>query len=207
MKFLKTIPYLMVLILGITFTSCKNDKKENVEATEMDQKADDEAAMEAQRQAEMKETAKTNSIASKAMASNDLDTLVTALKAAGLDGMMMDAGEYTVFAPTDNGFSKLKKGQLDELLKPENKEMLTGVLQYHVVQGKVTTSDLAKGIEENGGKYKFKTVNGEELTAMMDGNQIVIKDGTNYKAHILQGNIEASNGIVHKIDKVLMIKG
>ncbi len=197
----------MVLILAITFTSCKNDKKENVEATEIDQKADDEAAMEAQRQAEIKETAKANSIASKAMASNDLDTLVTALKAAGLDAMMMDAGEYTVFAPTDNGFSKLKKGQLDELLKPENKEMLTGVLQYHVVQGKVTTSDLAKGIESNDGKYKFKTVNGEELTAMMDGNQIVIKDGTNYKAHILQGNIEASNGIVHKIDKVLMTKG
>lgn len=197
----------MVLILGITFTSCKNDKKENVDATEMDQKADDEAAMEAQRQIEMKEKAKSNSITSKAMASNDLDTLVTALKAVGLDNMMMDEGEYTVFAPTDNGFSKLKKGQLDELLKPENKEMLTGVLQYHVVQGKVTTADLAKGIKENGGKYKFKTVNGEELTAMMDGNQIVIKDGTNYKAHILQGNIEASNGIVHKIDKVLMTKG
>lgn len=196
----------MVLILGITFTSCKNDKKENVEATEMDQKANDEAA-EAQRQAEMKETAKANSIASKAMASSDLDTLVTALKAAGLDSMMMDEGEYTVFAPTDNGFSKLKKGQLDELLKPENKEMLTGVLQYHVVAGRVTAEDLAKGIVENSGKYKFKTVNGEELTAMMDGDQIVIKDGTNYEAHILQGNIEASNGIVHKIDKVLMVKG
>lgn len=206
MKFLKTIPYVMVLIVGITFTSCKSDKKENVETTEMDQKADDEAA-EAQRQAEIKETAKANSIASKAMASNDLDTLVTALKAASLDSMMTDAGEYTVFAPTDNGFSKLKKGQLDELLKPENKEMLTGVLQYHVVQGKVTTADLAKGIQDNGGKYTFKTINGEELTAMMDGDQIVIKDGTNFKAHILQGNIEASNGIVHKIDKVLMTKG
>ncbi len=166
--------YLLVLILGITFTSCKNDKKENVEATEMDQKANDEAA-EAHRQAEMKETAKANSIASKAMASSDLDTLVIALKAAGLDSMMMDEGEYTVFAPTNNGFSKLKKGQLDELLKPENKEMLTGVLQYHVVAGRVTAEDLAKGIQENGGKYKFKTVNGEELTAMMDGDQIVIK--------------------------------
>jgi len=196
----------MVLIIGITFTSCKSDKKENVETTEMDQKADDEAA-EAQHQAEMKETARSNSIASKAMASNDLDTLVTALKAAGLDSMMTDEGEYTVFAPTDNGFSKLKKGQLDELLKPENKEMLTGVLQYHVVQGKVTTADLSKGIQDNGGKYTFKTINGEELTAMMDGDQIVIKDGTNFKAHILQGNIEASNGIVHKIDKVLMTKG
>ncbi|HEA30784.1 MAG TPA: fasciclin domain-containing protein [Leeuwenhoekiella sp.] len=207
MKFLRTAPYLMILILGITFTSCKNDKKENTDATEMDQKAEDEAAMEAQRQEEMKETARSNSIASKAMASNDLDTLVTALKAAGLDSMMMDEGEYTVFAPTDNGFSKLKKGQLDELLNPENKEMLTGVLQYHVVQGKVTAEDLAKGIKENGGKYDIETVNGETLTAMMDGNQIVIKDGTNFKAHILQGNIEASNGIVHKIDKVLMVKG
>ena len=207
MKSLKGIPYLILLILGVTFTSCKNDKKENTDATEMNQKAEDDAAQEAERQAAMKEEARSNSIASKAMASNDLDTLVTALKAAGLDNMMMDAGEYTVFAPTDNGFSKLKKGQLDELLKPENKEMLTGVLQYHVVQGKITAEDLAKGIQENNGKYSFKTVNGEELTAMMDGNQIVIKDGTNYKAHILQGNIEASNGIVHKIDKVLMVKG
>ncbi|MGB3775534.1 MAG: fasciclin domain-containing protein, partial [Leeuwenhoekiella sp.] len=205
MKFLKTMPYLLIMVLGITLTSCKEDKKEDVDTTEMDQQAEDNAAMEQERQAQMKKDAEANSIASKAMASNDLDTLVTALKAAGLDGMMMEEGEYTVFAPTDNGFSKLKKGLLGDLLNPEKKEMLTGVLQYHVVQGKVTTADLAKGIEENGGKYNFETVNGEELTAMMDGDQIVIKDGTNFKAHILQGNIEASNGIVHKIDKVLMV--
>jgi len=209
MKVLKTLPYLLVMLLGITLTSCKEDKKENVETTEMDQKAEEEAAaaLETQRQAELEEKAKANSIASKAMASNDLDTLVTALKAAGLDSMMMEEGEYTVFAPTDNGFSKLKKGQLDELLKPESKEMLTGILQYHVVQGKVLAKDLTDGIKENGGKYTFNTVNGEELTAMMDGDQIVIKDGTNIRAHILQGNIEASNGIVHKIDKVLLTKG
>ncbi|WP_031425837.1 fasciclin domain-containing protein [Flavimarina sp. Hel_I_48] len=209
MKILKTLPYLLVMLLGITLTSCKEDKKENVETTEMDQKAEEEAAaaLETQRQAELEEKAKANSIASKAMASSDLDTLVTALKAAGLDSMMMEEGEYTVFAPTDNGFSKLKKGQLDELLKPESKEMLTGILQYHVVQGKVLAKDLTDGIKENGGKYTFNTVNGEELTAMMDGDQIVIKDGTNIRAHILQGNIEASNGIVHKIDKVLLTKG
>ena len=198
----------LIMTLTVSFTSCKNDKKEE-NTVEMDSTASDEAAAkeaEAQK-AEMvrnEEEARKNSIAGLAMESRDLDTLVIALKAAGLDSMMLEKGEYTVFAPTNHAFSELKKKTLDGLLAPENKQMLTSTLQYHVVPGIVTSEILADSIKAGNGKFSTKTVNGEELTFMMSGDQIEIKDGTNSKAQIVQGNIKASNGIIHKVSKVLM---
>lgn len=201
--------FIFVLMIGfaISITSCKNDKKEDNKMEIENAKANEEAAAkEAEsKKAEMaKEEARRSSIAGIAMESRDLDTLVIALKAAGLDNMMMEAGEYTVFAPTNQAFSKVKKKNLDALLNPDNKEMLTKTLQYHVIPGVMTSEILADSIKAGKGKYKVKTVNGEELTFMRSGDQIEIKDGTNFKAQIVQGNIKASNGIIHKVSKVLM---
>ncbi|WP_405325457.1 fasciclin domain-containing protein [Leeuwenhoekiella sp. LLG6367-2.1] len=214
MKFNK--PFVFVLLMGfvVAFSSCEDNKKkeqiqlEEQEATAKAESDAKEAEMkEAQANEEkMKEEARTNSIAGKAMASRDLDTLVIALNAAGLSDMLLAEGDYTVFAPTDHAFSELKKGMLDDLTKPENKEMLVGVLQYHVIAGKMRSEDLGKAIDAGKGKAELTTVKGDKLTIMRDGDQIVIRDGKGKKAQIVLGNIDASNGIIHQVNKVLMSK-
>ena len=214
MKFNK--PFVFVLLMGfvVAFSSCEDNKKkeqiqlEEQEATAKAESDAKEAEMkEAQANEEkMKEEARTNSIAGKAMASRDLDTLVIALNAAGLSDMLLAEGDYTVFAPTDHAFSELKKGMLDDLTKPENKERLVGVLQYHVIAGKMGSEDLGKAIDAGKGKAELTTVKGDKLTIMRDGDQIVIRDGKGKKAQIVLGNIDASNGIIHQVNKVLMSK-
>jgi uncharacterized surface protein with fasciclin (FAS1) repeats len=178
------------------------------------EKVEQEAAMKAEKeQMEMKakeeemiNEARENSIAGKAMKNENLSTLVTALQSAELADMLSKPGNYTVFAPSNNAFAKLSKAKLDALMMPENKQMLTNVLQYHVVSGKITSDQLATAIKGANGSYKFKTVTGEELTAMMSGDQFIIKDGSGKKAQVILGNQEASNGIVHVIDAVLLAK-
>ena len=214
MKFNK--PFVFMLLMGfvVAFSSCEDNKKkeqiqlEEQEATAKAESDAKEAEMkEAQANEEkMKEEARTNSIAGKAMTSRDLDTLVIALNAAGLSDMLLAEGDYTVFAPTDHAFSELKKGMLDDLTKPENKEMLVSVLQYHVIAGKMRSENLGKAIDAGKGKAELTTVKGDKLTIMRDGDQIVIRDGKGKKAQIVLGNIDASNGIIHQVNKVLMSK-
>ena len=214
MKFNK--PFVFVLLMGfvVAFSSCEDNKKKEqiqLEEQEATAKAESEAKEAEMKEAQaneekMKEEARTNSIAGKAMASRDLDTLVIALNAAGLSDMLLAEGDYTVFAPTDHAFSELKKGMLDDLTKPENKEMLVGVLQYHVIAGKMRSEDLGKAIDAGKGKAELTTVKGDKLTIMRDGDQIVIRDGKGKKAQIVLGNIDASNGIIHQVNKVLMSK-
>ena len=209
MKIIKIIPFVLVAL--ITFTACNDDKKAEKEKMEMEKKQADETAMKdaEMKEAKMKEDkakAEANSISAKTMESTDLSTLNSALVAADLEPMLKAEGSYTVFAPSNNAFSKLPEGTVEDLMKPENKEMLKSVLQYHVVPGVITSDRLVNAIKGNGGKYTFQNVNGDELTAMMDGDQIVIKDGRNKKAHVINGNIEASNGIVHVVDNVIMAK-
>ncbi|MGB7394830.1 MAG: fasciclin domain-containing protein [Pricia sp.] len=199
---ISNLSFLVLVLASLAFVSCKEEKKEEADET-MEQNDEDIQAAE---EAKMKEEARASSIASKAMATDNLSTLVSALEAADLASMLSEPGNYTVFAPTDNAFSKLKKGQLEELLQPENKEDLTVLLKNHVVSGKVMADQLRNAIETSKGKYTFKTVGGGELTASMDGDQIVIKGERGKKSQVLQGNIEASNGIVHIVNDVLMPK-
>lgn len=197
------LPLLAVMSMVVLTMSCKDDKK-NEEKEKMEATAkSEEVKMKKEKE---REEAVSSSIAGKAMATADLDTLVTALKAADLSTMLSEPGSYTVFAPSDHAFSKLKKGTLDDLLKPENKENLKGVLQYHVVRGKVMVNQLIDAIKSGNGKYTFKTVTGDDLTAMMENDKVVIIGGNGSKTEILQGNIDASNGVVHIINDVLMAK-
>lgn len=212
MIFKNTNVYLgLVLSALVLTTSCKDEEKEKeamrAETERVEKEAAEKAVMEQKaKEEEMRKVAMENSIAYKAKATEDLSTLVTAVEAAELDAMLSEPGSYTVFAPSNNAFSKLPEGTLENLTKPENKEMLQGVLQYHVVPGTITSDRFAAAIKGANGAYKFKTVGGEELTAMMDGDQFVIKDSRGKKAHVVQGNVEASNGIVYVIDNVLMAK-
>jgi len=146
----------------------------------------------------------TKNIVQNAVNSQDHTTLVAAVKAAGLVEVLEGPGPFTVFAPTNEAFAKLPAGTVDNLLKPENKEMLVKVLTYHVVPGRISGSDLAKQIKAGNGKAELKTVNGETLTATMNGKHIVITDEKGDNSMITIANVFQSNGVIHVVDTVLL---
>ena len=122
------------------------------------------------------------------------NTLVAAVKAAGLVNTLKGPGPFTVFAPTDEAFAKLPAGTLESLLKPENKAKLQSILTYHVVPGRVMAQDVVK-------LHSAKTVEGQSIAIKtMDGGVMV--DG----AHVTKTDIVTSNGVIHVIDSVLLPK-
>ncbi|TFG87719.1 MAG: fasciclin domain-containing protein [Chromatiales bacterium] len=127
-----------------------------------------------------------------AVAAGSFGTLAAALKAADLIGALKGPGPFTVFAPTDAAFAKLPEGTLDSLLKPENKEQLKGILLYHVVSGKVMSSDIK-------GEVKPTTLQGATLD-VKDGAGGVTVNG----AKVTSADIAASNGVIHVIDAVVL---
>lgn len=143
-------------------------------------------------------------IVENAMNSPDHTTLVAAVKAAGLVETLEGSGPFTAFAPTNEAFDKLPAGTVDNLVKPENKDMLTKILTYHVVAGKLSAADLKRQIKEGNGEASLKTVSGGTLTAMMQGNDIVLKDEKGDVAKVTIANVFQSNGVIHVIDTVLM---
>lgn len=138
-------------------------------------------------------TAKSD-IVDTAVAAGQFNTLAAALKAAGLVDTLKGPGPFTVFAPTDEAFAKLPKGTVEDLLKPENKAKLTSVLTYHVVSGKVGSSDVVK-------LTSAKTVQGQEVKIAATGGKVTV-DGAN----VVKTDIECSNGVIHVIDTVILPK-
>lgn len=131
-------------------------------------------------------------------------TLVAAVKAAGLVDTLNGPGPFTVFAPTDDAFGKLPAGTVDTLVKPENKDQLTKILTYHVVPGKYDSKKLMKGIKQNAGTLKLKTVEGDSLTFTSNGSGITITDDKGGTATVTTADVYQSNGVIHVIDTVLM---
>ena len=169
--------FLIALLLGaFVFTACDdNKKKEQEDQAEMER-------MEAEREDELREEEErmereANSIAARAMENESLSTLVSALQNADLAATLTEEeGPYTVFAPTNDAFEKVDKATLDTLMAENHKEDLAEVLKYHVVADEITAEDLAERIENGDGEYKFKTLDGDELTALMSGENIILKD-------------------------------
>ena len=153
-----------------------------------------------------KEMYPNKNIIENAVNSADHTTLVAAVKAAGLVDTLQGAGPFTVFAPTNAAFQKLPAGTVDTLLKPENKAMLTTVLTYHVVPGRLSSVDLKKQIKMDKGTATLKTVSGGTLWAMMDGKDIVLKDEKGGMSKVTQANVFQSNGVIHVVDTVVLPK-
>jgi uncharacterized surface protein with fasciclin (FAS1) repeats len=139
-----------------------------------------------------------------AVNSADHTTLVAAVKAAGLVDTLKGTGPFTVFEPTNAAFDKLPAGTVDTLLKPENKAMLTEILTYHVVPGRVSAADLKKMIKTGGGKAELKTASGGTLTAMMHGAMIILRDEKGGTSTVTQADVFQSNGVIHVVDTVVM---
>ena len=147
----------------------------------------------------------TKNIVQNAVSSADHTTLVTAVKAAGLVQTLEGAGPFTVFAPTNEAFNKLPADTVDTLLKAENKEMLTKVLTYHVVAGKLSAAELKKMIREGKGTAELTTVQGGKLwVSLNDGQHIMLRDERGGTALVTIPNVFQSNGVIHVIDSVVM---
>uniref|UniRef100_UPI004047BC5D fasciclin domain-containing protein n=2 Tax=Yoonia sp. TaxID=2212373 RepID=UPI004047BC5D len=125
-------------------------------------------------------------------------TLVAAVTAAGLVDTLSGEGPFTVFAPVNDAFAALPEGTLDTLLMPQNKGDLTDILTYHVVSGKVMSTDLAAGSSRVG------TVLADSSICVTAGDGVTIGDSTDQMANVVIADIEASNGVIHVIDKVLL---
>ncbi len=126
-----------------------------------------------------------------AVGAGSFKTLVAAVKAAGLVDTLKGPGPFTVFAPTDEAFAKLPEGTVETLLKPENKEKLVAILTYHVVSGKVMAADVST--------MEVATVEGSKAKIKVDDGKVTID-----KANVVKTDIEATNGVIHVIDAVIM---
>ena len=127
-----------------------------------------------------------------AAANGSFKTLAAALTAAGLVETLKGAGPFTVFAPTDAAFAKLPAGTVETLLKPENKERLRRVLTYHVVPGKVGSTDVTK-------MKSAKAVSGDTISITAKGGKVMINNAT-----VVTADVGASNGVIHVIDTVIL---
>jgi uncharacterized surface protein with fasciclin (FAS1) repeats len=143
-------------------------------------------------------------IVENAVNSKDHTTLVAAVKAAGLVDTLASTGPFTVFAPTNAAFAKLPKGTVDNLLKPDMKSKLTGVLTYHVVPGRMTAADLSAAVKQGGGRASLKTVEGEPLVVTQRGKMILVTDSKGDTARVTIADVMQSNGVIHVINKVML---
>jgi uncharacterized surface protein with fasciclin (FAS1) repeats len=150
------------------------------------------------------ETETTPTIVGVAAANENFTTLVTAVKAADLVAGFDSNGPFTVFAPINSAFDKLPEGSVAELLKPENKEILTSLLTHHVVSGKVMATDVLKAINEGNGSFEMTTIHGGLLIASLNGDNVIITDEKGNVSTIIITDVAASNGVIHAVDSVVM---
>lgn len=176
--------------IGIYAMSQDDDAETSTSQTEQKSESKESASM-------TQESEPTSNIVELAVATQDLSTLVTAVTEADLVETLSGTGPFTVFAPTNSAFASLPEGTLDSLLLPENKAKLQAVLTYHVVAGKVMSSDLSDG-------QVVKTVQGNNLTVEIKNGKVMLVDATGSKVEVVTADIEATNGVVHVINGVVL---
>ena len=198
-------------VVAMLFAACDDGKKKEAEAKAEQEKMEMEAKMKADEEAKMMEAEKMkmreNSIASIAMKNENFSTLVAALKQADLATTFMEEGEYTVFAPTNDAFAAVPAASMDMLMNDDNKAKLQTLLKYHVVSGEWKADAVIKAINDNNNAYNVTTLAGENLVLSLKDGKVMVKDGKGKMATVVMADVDASNGVIHAIDKVVMPKG
>lgn len=146
----------------------------------------------------------TKNIVETAISSEAHTTLVGAVKAADLVGVLSSEGPFTVFAPTNDAFAKLPEGTVASLLKTENIGTLQAILKYHVVSGKFMAADVIGLIKKNNGKAMIPTVNGENLTASIKDGSVYVTDMKGNSSKVVAADLNNTNGVIHVVDTVLL---
>ncbi len=183
----RALAVLCILSLGIELVSCSNDASKTSTATESVS-----PATESKGQSGVQDDVSAKNVVQVAIGSKDHTTLVAAVQAADLVNALSNAGPFTVFAPTNEAFAALPAGTVDGLLKPEKKEALVDILQYHVSVGVFKTENMNDG-------QVIGQVNGGNITITKKGDKFYVNGNAEIKA-----TIPASNGIIYVIDKVLL---
>lgn len=195
----------LILLMAFGFTACQDKEKERENREEIEQRESEREAQLVAEEERMEMEA--NSIAAIAMENEDLSALVNALQRADLAKTFTEEnGPFTVFAPTNDAFENVGETEMDTLMSSDNKDKLTELLKYHVVEDEVTAEELSRLIEDGEGEHKITTMAGAELTAKMEGDQIMLTDEAGNSFSVIEADVEASNGIVHVIDGVAMKK-
>jgi uncharacterized surface protein with fasciclin (FAS1) repeats len=189
----RILPLAAVLAIALTTAACGNDDTETSAVA-----APATTSATATPSPSPSESMAGSDIVDTAVAAGDFTTLAAALEAAGLVETLKGEGPFTVFAPTDAAFAKLPAGTVDTLLK-DPKGDLTQILTYHVVPGKVLAADVVKLDGQ-----KVTTVQGGDLTVGVDGDKVSLTDAAGNTVNVTATDIEASNGVIHVIDGVLM---
>ena len=146
----------------------------------------------------------TKNIIENAVNSKDHTTLFAAVKAAGLVETLQGEGPFTVFAPTNDAFAKLKAGTVEDLLKPESKEMLTKILTCHVVGADAMSMAIKGMIDDDGGAHIVPTLGGCKLNATYDGDKIMLEDERGRTINVTIADVDQSNGVIHVVDTVIL---
>lgn len=141
-----------------------------------------------------------------AVGNEDFSTLVAALKAADLVSALQADGPFTVFAPTNEAFSKIDAKTLNSLLEEKNKKALSNILTYHVIPSKLMASDVVSALKKGKGSVEVKALNGQVLTVMQKDGKIWLKDQNSNYSEIIATDVNASNGVIHVINAVVMPK-
>lgn len=191
MKLVKT--FAALAIFGLVVASCgKKAETESTDETATDTTATTEVAVA------------TPNIVEVASGNENFSTLVAAVTAAGLGETLSGTGPFTVFAPTNDAFAKLPAGTVETLLKPENVEKLKSILTYHVVSGKFDAATVIDAIKTNNNKYTVTTVQGAKIDLSLKDDKVILTDATGATSTVVMPDVEASNGVIHAIDAVVM---
>ena len=139
-----------------------------------------------------------------AVGNKNFSTLVTALKSADLVGALQGNGPFTVFAPTNDAFAKIDSKTLNSLLEEKNQKILSNILTYHVISGKLVASDVVAALNKNNGSVELKALNGQVITVMEKNGKIWLRDSKGNYSEISATDVMGSNGVIHIIDTVVM---
>ena len=194
---MKNLTLALLSSAALALTACGETETTTDTATTNEMMADDSAMMD-------DDAAASGTIVEVAQGNNDFSTLVGAVTTANLADTLGGEGPYTVFAPTNAAFDKVDQATLEGLMSDGQREQLSNVLTYHVVEGEVMAADLTRQIEEAGGTLELTTVSGGTLTATVEGGNVMLTDGMGNSSTVTQTDVDASNGVIHAIDTVLM---
>jgi uncharacterized surface protein with fasciclin (FAS1) repeats len=139
-----------------------------------------------------------------AISNKNFSTLVTALKSADLVDALQSKGPFTVFAPTNDAFAKINSETLNSLLEEKNQKVLSNILTYHVISGKLGASDVLAALKKGNGSVELTALNGQTITAMQKDGKIWLKDSNENYSEITSTDVMGSNGVIHVIDTVVM---
>lgn len=144
------------------------------------------------------------SVVGNVLATPELSTLAQAVKAAELVDDLSQPGPFTVFAPNNDAFARLGAGTVQQLMQPNAKAQLSGLINYLVIPGKMSQADVVAAIEAGGGKAEVKTVQGSTLTATLDAGIVKLTDSQGNATYITKPDVKASNGVVHVVNGIVV---